>query len=152
MVYWVTCEAPTTLVSICLPAMINLINRLHDSFLSPLSSKISSIWSTYTSTDSFFKSRDGAFNTTLNRSREGEAQLDFASNYSNTSVTVGDKTIHSMESQNVKGNNNIQASTSIYQEDFQIPLSNITGRQNQYLTSVESGGRAHINNHSTTPG
>ncbi|KAF2865016.1 hypothetical protein BDV95DRAFT_531823, partial [Massariosphaeria phaeospora] len=43
MVYWVTCEAPTTLISICLPPMMKLARLFHTSFLSPLSSKLTSI-------------------------------------------------------------------------------------------------------------
>lgn len=65
MIYWVTCEAPVTLISTCLPPMVNLIKRFNTTLLTPFTSKMSSVWSTHTKTSSTHKSRESNFGATL---------------------------------------------------------------------------------------
>ncbi|KAF2010700.1 hypothetical protein BU24DRAFT_400218 [Aaosphaeria arxii CBS 175.79] len=43
MVYWVSTECPATIISICLPPMLNIVRHFYKGFLSPFTSKISSM-------------------------------------------------------------------------------------------------------------
>ncbi|KAI0383336.1 hypothetical protein F5Y04DRAFT_279044 [Hypomontagnella monticulosa] len=60
--FWVTCEAPITLLSICLPAMLPLGRHVSKNYLSSLASSVQSLLGTRKSNDDSFA--DGRDNTT----------------------------------------------------------------------------------------
>jgi hypothetical protein len=134
MVYWVTSEAPATLVSICLPPMINLIKQVNGAILSPLSSKISAIWSTYTTNESSLKSRDGVFNV-----GGASGSKDASSGFRKAlhSPSARESSIHSVESRSglvTSGHSNLAQVDG----DDQIALSEMRPRDGRYLASVEA--------------
>jgi hypothetical protein len=43
MVYWVSTESPATMISICLPPMLNIVRRFYAGYLSPFTSRLSTM-------------------------------------------------------------------------------------------------------------
>lgn len=75
MVYWVSTESPATMISICLPPMLNIIRRFHSGILTPISSKISSMMSTTNSKMSTFKTLGSSTSNTGHPRSEANSEV-----------------------------------------------------------------------------
>ncbi|KAH8707532.1 hypothetical protein GQ44DRAFT_763624 [Phaeosphaeriaceae sp. PMI808] len=87
MVYWVSTESPATIMSICLPLMLKIVRRFYAGFLSPLTSKVSSMVNSKSTGLSTMKSRSGVSNSGFKRSgANSDVDLQVVSNGSNDNV------------------------------------------------------------------
>lgn len=150
MVYWVTCEAPTTIISICLPPMANLVRRFYSTFLLPLSGKFSSLISSRPSRDSSFKSRGSACEAGHETANDNSKEhLRLSSNGSNHSFIDSRRSLRSTESRNQLVPNTANPPARVYVEGCE--LSHIAPRQEQYVASRGGAGLERFGNREKKP-
>jgi len=139
MVYWVTSEAPTTLISICLPPMLNLIRRFYSNFLLPLSGKVSSLMSSRMSRDSNIKSQSGTFELSHERANDRkDMHLRLPSTGSAHSLPDTTRSLRSMDSRN--GLVTKATTPDVLRYTKSAEISNTQPLREQYMAYIESGG------------
>lgn len=147
MVYWVTAEAPTTLVCICLPPMLNLCRYLAASYITPWSNKLSSFLSSRGSGSGDLSSKDSKLNSTTGLSTSGNTNKSYINqpvHGNHYNHLDGERSVHSMESRSRLVVNDSQTPARLHGETTNVKLDNLKPHQDQYVASVESGGLGSV--------